>query len=131
MAMRWPDRLQATYYVLPSSWRVPGHIVNRERLLLYHLMMNLTRLLLRLALGRRLPITSGELRVRGPRAAITIRRDEHGVAHVEAENDHDALFAIGFCQGQDRAAQLEVAVAHRSRTARGVGRSRRAWARTA
>jgi len=70
--------------------------------------MNLTRLLLRLALGRRLPITSGELRIRGPRAAITIRRDEHGVAHIEAQNDHDALYAMGFCQGQDRAAQLEV-----------------------
>ena len=69
--------------------------------------MNLTRLLLRLALGRRLPITTGELRLRGPRAAVTIRRDEHGVAHVEAETDHDALFAIGFCQGQDRAGQLE------------------------
>lgn len=69
--------------------------------------MTLTRLLLRLALGRRLPITTGELRLRGPRAAVTIRRDEHGVAHVEAETDHDALFAIGFCQGQDRAGQLE------------------------
>src|SRR5688572_16270596 len=69
--------------------------------------MNLTRLVLGIALGRRLPITTGELRVRGPRAAITIRRDEHGVAHVEAENDHDAFFATGFCQGQDRAGQLE------------------------
>jgi penicillin amidase len=69
--------------------------------------MNLPRLFLRLALGRRLPITSGELRVQGLRAAITIRRDEYGVAHIEAENDHDALYAIGFSQGQDRAAQLE------------------------
>jgi penicillin amidase len=69
--------------------------------------MALTHLFLRIALGRRLPITTGELRVRGPRAAITIRRDGHGVPHVDAENDHDALFAIGFCQGQDRAAQLE------------------------
>jgi penicillin amidase len=69
--------------------------------------MNLPRLLLRLALGRRLPTTSGELRVKGPRAAVTVRRDGYGVPHVEAETDHDAAFAIGFCQGQDRAAQLE------------------------
>jgi len=70
--------------------------------------MALTHLLLRLALGRRLPITSGELRLAGPRAAITVRRDGFGVPHIDAENEPDALFAIGFCQSQDRAAQLEL-----------------------
>jgi penicillin G amidase len=70
--------------------------------------MNFTRLLLRLALGRRLPITAGELRVRGPAAPITIRRDRHGIPHIDAESEADAVFAIGFCQGQDRAGQLEV-----------------------
>jgi len=69
--------------------------------------MAFTRLLLRLALGRRLPITTGELRVRGPRAPVAIRRDQYGVPHVDAESDADAFFGIGFCQGQDRAAQLE------------------------
>src|SRR4030095_8565957 len=70
--------------------------------------MNPPRLLLRLALGKRLPITSGELRVRGPRAPITIRRDKYGVPHIDAENEADGHFAVGFCQGQDRAGQLEV-----------------------
>src|SRR6266566_2531781 len=70
--------------------------------------MSLPRLLLRLALGRRLPITSGQLHVRGPSAPITIRRDKWGVPHVDAQTDADALFALGFCHGQDRAAQLEV-----------------------
>src|SRR3954470_1054942 len=70
--------------------------------------MSFSRLLLRLALGRRLPITSGELRVRGPSAPITIRRDRWGVPHIDVANDSDAYFALGFCQGQDRAAQLEV-----------------------
>src|SRR5262245_4683088 len=69
--------------------------------------MSLTRFALRLVLGRRLPLTSGELRVRGPLAPITIRRDKFGVPHAEAESEPDALFALGFCQGQDRAAQLE------------------------
>ena len=36
--------------------------------------MSLPRLLLRLALGRRLPIAFGELRVRGLASSITIRR---------------------------------------------------------
>ncbi|MBP3957893.1 penicillin acylase family protein [Gemmata sp. G18] len=70
--------------------------------------MSFSRLLLRLALGRRLPVTSGELRVRGVSAPVTIRRDKWGVPHIDAETDTDAHFALGFCQGQDRAGQLEV-----------------------
>jgi penicillin amidase len=70
--------------------------------------MSLSRFLLRLALGRRLPVTSGELRVRGPAAPVTIRRDRWGVPHIAAESEADAHFAVGFCQGQDRAGQLEV-----------------------
>jgi penicillin amidase len=70
--------------------------------------MSFSRLLLRLALGRRLPIVSGELRVPGPAAPIAIRRDRWGVPHIDAEGDADAHFAVGFCHGQDRAGQLEV-----------------------
>ncbi|MDE3193436.1 MAG: penicillin acylase family protein [Chloroflexota bacterium] len=58
-------------------------------------------------LGRRLPITSGELRVDGLRAAVTIRRDCWGIPHVDASSDDDAWYALGFCEGQDRAFQLE------------------------
>jgi penicillin amidase len=70
--------------------------------------MSLPRLLLRLALGRRLPTTAGELRVRGPSQPVTIRRDKWGVPHIDTETDTDAAFGLGFCHGQDRAAQLEV-----------------------
>ncbi len=59
-------------------------------------------------LGRRLPRLDGEVRLDGPQAAITIRRDGWGVPHIEAATERDALFALGFCQGQDRAGQLEV-----------------------
>ncbi|GIW83500.1 MAG: peptidase S45 [Gemmataceae bacterium] len=70
--------------------------------------MNLYRFLLRLFLGRRLPRWEGELRLSGPRAPITIRRDCWGIPHIDAACDTDALFALGFCQGQDRAGQLEI-----------------------
>jgi penicillin amidase len=69
--------------------------------------MSLTHLLLRFALGRRLPITAGELRIRGPKEPITIRRDKFGIPHIDAASEADATFALGFCQGQDRAGQLE------------------------
>jgi len=58
-------------------------------------------------LGKRLPVTTGELNVPSLRAAVTIRRDATGIPHIEAASDHDAWFALGFCQAQDRAFQLE------------------------
>lgn len=69
--------------------------------------MDPARWLFRLALGQRLPRTSGSLRVNGPEAAIDIRRDRFGIPHIEATNDADAWFGLGFCQGQDRWFQIE------------------------
>jgi penicillin amidase len=69
--------------------------------------MSLTHLLLRFVLGRRLPITAGELRIRGPKEPITIRRDKFGIPHIDATSEADGMFALGFCQAQDRAGQLE------------------------
>lgn len=70
--------------------------------------MNAHRRLLGLALGARLPLTSGSLRLAGPLEEIAIRRDRYGIPHVEAGSDPDAAFALGFCHGQDRAFQLEL-----------------------
>ena len=69
--------------------------------------MRLARLLFRLALGRRLPTTSGTLTVPGISGPVTVRRDGYGIPYIEAENDEDAWYGVGFCQGQDRAFQIE------------------------
>jgi penicillin amidase len=66
------------------------------------------RTLLRLALGKRLPVTSGELRVSGLESSVTIRRDRYSIPMIEAAKEQDAIFALGFCHAQDRAGQLEV-----------------------
>lgn len=58
-------------------------------------------------LGKRLPRVSGSLRVEGLRTGITIRRDDHGVPYIEAQNDDDAWFGLGFVHAQDRGGQLE------------------------
>lgn len=68
--------------------------------------MNWPRLLLRL-LGRRLPLISGSIDVAGLRGPVEIGRDRFGIPHIRAEHDFDAWFGLGFCQGQDRAFQLE------------------------
>jgi penicillin amidase len=70
--------------------------------------VNLSRLLLRLLLGRRLPRTRGQLRVPGLRGSVRIHRDRWGIPYIEADHDFDACFAIGFCHGQDRPFQLEL-----------------------
>jgi penicillin amidase len=59
-------------------------------------------------LGRRLPRTRGTLTVPGLLAPLRIHRDCWGIPHIEAQNDADAHFGVGFCHGQDRAFQLEI-----------------------
>ena len=69
--------------------------------------MNLSRFLLRLLLGRRLPRTRGTLSIPGLRADLRIHRDRWGIPYIEASDEQDAYFGIGFCHGQDRAFQLD------------------------
>ena len=65
--------------------------------------MNIARLLFRLLLARRLPITSRTLEVPGVTRPVLIRRDQYSIAYMEAEGNEDAWYGLGFYQGQDRA----------------------------
>ncbi len=78
--------------------------------------MNPAKLAFRAILGRRLPVTSGTLQVSGLEQPIIIRRDRYGVPYIEAQTDADAWYGLGFCQGQDRAFQIEMLI----RVARGT-----------
>lgn len=68
--------------------------------------MNPVKLLLR-ALGKRLPTLDGTVQVPGIGATVTIRRDRFGVPHIDAADQADAWFGVGFCHGQDRPFQME------------------------
>lgn len=68
------------------------------------------RLLFGALLGRRLPRTRGTLEVPGLIEPVQVERDQHGVAYVSAARCRDAWFGLGFCQGQDRAFQMECLV---------------------
>jgi len=59
-------------------------------------------------LRRSLPQTSGELRVRGVSAPVTIVRDSDGVAHITGATETDAAFGLGFVHAQERLWQMEV-----------------------
>lgn len=69
--------------------------------------MNPWRTAFGLLLGRRLTRTSGSLLVAGITRPVRIRRDLHGIPVIEAQSEEDAWFGLGFCQGQDRAFQIE------------------------
>lgn len=66
--------------------------------------------LMGIGLGKRLPTIEGAMTVSGLRSSIVIRRDDNGISYVEAQNDDDAFFGLGFCQAQDRAFQIELLV---------------------
>ena len=70
--------------------------------------MNIPRLILRALLGARRPVTSGRLSMPAVRDRVRIRRYRWGIAYVDAANDHDAWFGLGYCHGQDRAFQLHM-----------------------
>ena len=72
--------------------------------------MTIFRTLFRLALGKRLPITVGEIRTPGISSPVTIRRDQWGIPHIDANSLTDAAFGLGFCQAQDRGFQLETSL---------------------
>jgi penicillin amidase len=52
------------------------------------------------------PLESGRIATPGIRARVEIRRDDRGVPHVEAANEGDAFFGLGFVHAQDRLLQM-------------------------
>ncbi len=56
-----------------------------------------------------LPQLDGTILTPGLTAAVTVRRDAHGVPHIQAQNLDDLLFAQGYVTAQDRLWELDMA----------------------
>jgi len=54
-----------------------------------------------------LPVLDGELHVAGLSAPVTVRRDAHGVPHIEAASQDDLFLAQGYITAQDRLWQMD------------------------
>lgn len=54
-----------------------------------------------------LPQLDGEIRLAGLSAPVNVRRDAHGVPHIEAATQHDLFFAQGYITAQDRLWQMD------------------------
>jgi penicillin amidase len=53
------------------------------------------------------PKVKGEITVSGLSASVEVIRDEWGVPHIYAQNEHDLFFAQGYVHAQDRLWQME------------------------
>jgi penicillin amidase len=49
-----------------------------------------------------LPKYEGQLSVKGLSNEVTVYRDERGMPHIYAENEHDLYFAVGYVMAQER-----------------------------
>ncbi len=56
-----------------------------------------------------LPTLDGELQLPGLSAPVLVRRDEHGIPHIQAATMDDLLEAQGFVVAQDRLWQMDMA----------------------
>ena len=62
---------------------------------------------LRLAAKAALPVLDGDLHLAGLSAPVIVRRDAHGVPHIEAATQDDLFIAQGYVTAQDRLWQMD------------------------
>jgi penicillin G amidase len=54
------------------------------------------------------PQYSGELSLSGLNSEVTVYRDERGMPHIYAKDEHDLYFAVGFVMAQERLWQMDL-----------------------
>lgn len=54
------------------------------------------------------PVTEGTIAVTGLTDPVEVTRDEYGVPVIEARNNHDLMFALGYTHAQDRLWQMDI-----------------------
>ncbi len=62
---------------------------------------------LRSAARAALPVLDGDVHLAGLSAPVTVRRDAHGVPHIEAASQDDMIVAQGYVTAQDRLWQMD------------------------
>jgi len=67
-----------------------------------------TLLILRYLVTKSFPVVDGSIVVAGLQHPVTVQRDEFGIPHITAGNEHDLFFAEGYVHAQDRLWQMDV-----------------------
>jgi penicillin amidase len=112
-----PNTDAADFQSVPSSSRPrrkgKGRWLRRIALTLSVLLAVLLVILIGMVLWLRstekaaLPVLDGDLHLAGLSAPVTVRRDAHGVPHIEAANEQDLFTAQGYVTAQDRLWQMD------------------------
>ncbi len=55
------------------------------------------------------PVTNGTLRIAALQFPVDVYRDDYGVPHIRAQNEHDLMIAVGYVHAQDRLWQMDLA----------------------
>lgn len=89
---RWPR-----YVIFTAAWLV----------ILLVLIAGFGILWLRSAAKAALPQLDGDIHLAGLSAPVTVRRDQHGVPHIDAATQEDMFVAQGYITAQDRLWQMD------------------------
>lgn len=54
------------------------------------------------------PVTHGSIPLPGLHTSVDVYRDDYGIPHIHASDEHDLMMAVGFAQAQDRLWQMDV-----------------------
>ena len=54
------------------------------------------------------PVTLGVVKINGLHNSVSIYRDEYGIPHIDARDEHDAMVAVGYVHAQDRLWQMDM-----------------------
>ncbi|HAQ38537.1 MAG TPA: hypothetical protein DCQ58_08520 [Saprospirales bacterium] len=54
------------------------------------------------------PDYDGEVKIKGLKEEVKVQYDTYGIPHIEAANEADAYFALGYVQAQDRLFQMDM-----------------------
>lgn len=65
-------------------------------------------LFIRYQIRKSFPRVSGTLQLAGLEQPVDVARDEFGVPHIRAANEHDLFFALGLVHAQDRLWQMDL-----------------------
>lgn len=65
-------------------------------------------LFLRHLVTKSFPVTTGSLSIPGLHETVEVIRDNYGIPHIHANDEHDLMMATGFVQAQDRLWQMDI-----------------------
>lgn len=103
-----------TFYFLPKNLSTEFPLSTKRKIIVGLAIVLIATLVsgflfLRYEIRKSFPETSGTLALAGLQRPVVIARDDFGVPHIDAQNEHDLMFSLGYVHAQDRLWQMDMA----------------------